>query len=120
MDYYIVSVCHTQRQHQYVTLWRPDNKGYAWPLAWAGKYDHEAVLADLGYYNSGCANIAVRADVIEALAIPPKPGTIDNDAGPVVMNNAANWRAMLKALIQKPRHEPRPEYRGARHYKEAA
>lgn len=38
VEYFIVSLKHTNKKDKYVTLWRPDNAGYAWPLELAGKY----------------------------------------------------------------------------------
>lgn len=111
---YIVSVCHTQRRHKYITFWRPDDRGYCWPLSWAGKYSAENVAANPSYYMSGCSAIAVTASVADSLAVHPAKGMIDNDAGPVVLNNRANWQKLLKAMPFKPAHEPKPVYRGAR------
>jgi hypothetical protein len=38
MEYYIVSLKHTNKKDKYLTLWRPDNKGYCWMIASAGLY----------------------------------------------------------------------------------
>ena len=113
MDCYIVNLSHLRRDQPYITVWRPDNKGYAWPLSWAGKYPAEAVLDKPDYYNCGAANIAVPCGVLDALAVKPAPKAIDGDAGPVVLNTAENWKAMLATLIAPPKFQPRPEYRGA-------
>lgn len=37
-EYLIVSLKHTNRKDKYITLWRPDNKGYCWPVELAGLY----------------------------------------------------------------------------------
>lgn len=111
---YIVSVKHTQRDHTYITVWRPDNAGYAWPLTWAGRYSAEEVRARRGYYHRGDDTLAVPCAVLDALAVPPVPGTIDNNAGPVVMNTRENWRTVLAGALPDPIHKPRPEYKGAR------
>ena len=34
--YYVVSVKHTVRDNLYITIWRPDDKGYCWALCNAG------------------------------------------------------------------------------------
>jgi hypothetical protein len=107
-DFYIVSVCHTPRRDPYITFWRPDNRGYAYPLSWAGKYPREIVAGHLGYYNDGHNNIAVRCDAIDPLAVAPEKGVIDNDAGPVVPNSLANWKTLLAAVIEKPAARPKP------------
>lgn len=112
--FYIVSVKHTQRRHRYITFWRSDDRGYAYPLSWSGKYTRGQVEASLGYYNSGCSTIAVRCEAVDSLAVDPVPGEIDNDAGPVVHNNGENWKALLANVISEPKYKPAPEYRGAR------
>lgn len=90
---------------------RPDCKGYAWPLSWAGKYPESEVRASLFYFNSG-ENVAVPCHVLDYMAIDPKPGYIDHDAGPVVPSNAANWRRLLANTIERPKLTPKPMYRG--------
>jgi hypothetical protein len=103
--YFIASVAHTQKADRYITFWRAENKGYAWPLSWSGKYSEEAVLQNMEYYNDGWHTIAVPADVVEKLAVGPGKGTVDNDAGPVVLNTPDNWDMLLQAVIRQPLHE---------------
>jgi hypothetical protein len=117
--YFIVSVNHTLRENAYITFWRADNSGYAWPLSWAGEYPEARVLANLGYYNGG-GNIAVPVEVVRPLAIAPAPGRIDGDAGPVVLNNRANWDVLKANVIRPTRYPIHAEYKGARRQKEAA
>lgn len=112
--YCIASIRHTRREHRYITFWRPDDKGYAWPLPWAGRYSAERVLAELSYYNNGERSIAVRAEAAEALGEPPQSGDVDGDVGPVVRNTAANWKALLAGVIEQPADKPKPEYPRAR------
>ena len=38
IEYFIVPLKHTMKEHKYITLWRPDNKGYSWPLELSGVY----------------------------------------------------------------------------------
>lgn len=113
-DCFIVSLSHLQRKDRYITFWRPDDKGYAYPLSWAGRYSEARVRASLDYYNTGAANIAVPCEVVEPMAVEPRPGDIENDAGPVVLNNAANWRRLIAGVLVKPPHQPEPVYRGAK------
>lgn len=113
-DYYVVSVHHTKRHDHYITVWRPDDRGYAYPLSWAGKYAEERVMAALGYYNSGCSNVAVPCDVLDRIAVSPAPGMVDNDAGPVVINNASSWRAIKRHVIMPTRYPIVPEFKGSR------
>lgn len=97
-DLYIVSLKDRdlQRRHPYVTVWRPDCAGYAYPLSWAGKYTRQDVAERANYLNNGEETIAVPCALVEALSEPPIPGRIDNDAGPVVRKTPTNLR-LLKA-----------------------
>nr|WP_063571387.1 hypothetical protein [Luteibacter rhizovicinus] len=113
-EYYIVSIKHTHRRDLYITVWRPNDSGYAYPLSWAGLYAEDLMLAKLGYYNSGCSAVAVPCEVFDRIAVPPSPGMIDNDAGPVVFNNAKSWRAIRAGVIMPPAHPIVPEFTGAR------
>lgn len=117
-DFYVVSLKHTRREHAYITVWRPDDKGYAWPLSWAGKYAEGAINASRDYYHRGDDTLAVPCALLDSLAVPPTKGTIDNDAGPVVLNNWANWKCILEFAMPDPLHKPKPEYKGARRVKE--
>lgn len=110
---YVLSLKHLQRDHPFMTVWRPDDNGYAWPLAWAGKYDEAAIKKDLDYYNDGHAAVAVPCHVLDAMAVVPEPGWIDNDIGPVVLSNADNWATILANVIAPPKYLPQPQYRGA-------
>lgn len=112
--YYIASLKHTRRENDYITFWRPDNAGYAWPLSWAGKYTAEQVLAEQDYYNNGTCKIAVPCDLVDALGIPTAPGMVDNDAGPVVLNNRTNWRCLIEFAIEPPKSKPQPQHPRAR------
>lgn len=120
MDYYVISVHHTMRDHLYITIWRPDDCGYCWALSRAGKYPRDRVMQHLGYYNSGCSNVAVPCEVLDAVAVPPLKGHHDNDAGPVVENNRANWKLIQANVIAPTQYPSRPEFKGARRIKEEA
>lgn len=113
MDCYVVSLKHTQRRHAYITVWRPDDCGYAFPLSWAGRYPIERIMAHLGYYNSGCSAVAVPCSVLDAVAVDPAPGMIDGNAGPVVLNTRANWKKILAAVVSPPAYESKPQFKGA-------
>lgn len=117
---YVVSLKHTKRDDAYITVWRPDAKGYAWPLSWAGQYNQAQVLAERDYYHRGDDTLAVPCALMDALAVPPAKGTVDNDAGPVVLNTRTNWKCILEFALPDPMHKPKPQYKGARRQKEAA
>lgn len=116
-QFYIVSLAHTTREDAYISVWRPDNAGYAWPLSWAGKYTAEQVEAALDYYHRGDSTIAVPCEVLDAIAVPPKKGAVDNDAGPIVPNTKSSWYDILFAPVWPLAHEPQPQYKGARRAK---
>jgi hypothetical protein len=79
--YLIVSPKHTMPEHRYVTFWRPESKGYCWPLSWAGRYPRKALAGSCWWPEDA---FAVPEAVALTLAVAPRPGDIDGDAGPVV------------------------------------
>lgn len=118
--FYVISVHHTRRDSRYVLLWRPDDKGYTFRTSTAGRYPEEAVRGHLGYYNTGCANIAVPCDVVDPLTITTTPrDQLDGPDGPALLNTRANWKILLANTIEKPRYAPEPEFPGARRRKES-
>lgn len=117
-DFIVISVKHTKRRHKAITLWRPDDRGYCWMLERAGRYEEPRVLEHLGYYNSGCTNIAVPLALVEQLA-----GEVEYDTkefGVCLPNNAATWRQLLAKVIRPVQYPAEPEYRGAPRRKAAA
>lgn len=112
--YYVVSLKWTRRDDAYISFWRPANAGYAYPLSWAGKYEEARVSEHPEYYHNGFDTIAVPCSIVDALAIQPKQGMIDNDAGPVVPNTEASWFHIINSLVgRQPKHAPQPQYKGA-------
>ena len=116
-QYIVISLKHTHRRHKAVTLWRPDDRGYCWRLESAGIYGEPRVLEHLGYYNSGCSNIAVPLDVVRHLVRDVEYDT--GEFGICLPNDRATWHALLAAVIRPTDYESRPEYKGAR-YRNAA
>ena len=112
-EFFVVNLSHGNREHHYITFWRPDDKGYAFPLSWSGRYERARILESLDYYNGG-ENIAVPCEIVEQLAIAPAPGMIDGDAGPVVPNRKEFWDVLLANKIAGTRYKPKPLYRRAR------
>lgn len=117
-QFIVISLKHTFRRHKAITLWRPDDKGYCWTLDRAGRYDESQVLERLGYYNSGCSNIAVPLELVESLACDVEYDL--KEFGVCLPNNATTWKRLLAAVIRPTKYTPRPEYRGARYAKDAA
>ncbi len=97
--YYIIDMSRDLGR-AYITLWRPDDAGYCWPLTWAGLYSKETVEEDSRYYfereGRKIARFPVRADLVAKIAVAPIPGTIDGDAGPVIMNTTKNRRYLVR------------------------
>ncbi|WP_061238229.1 hypothetical protein [Ectopseudomonas composti] len=117
-EYIVISLKHTKRRHKAITLWRPDDKGYCWTMDRAGIYQEARVLEHLGYYNSGCSNIAVPLAIAKTLAKEVEYDTKEH--GLCLPNNAATWKRLLAAVIRPTQYQAQPEYRGAPRYKEAA
>lgn len=111
-EFFVVNLSHSNREHHYITFWRPDDKGYAYPLSWSGRYERARILESLDYYNGG-ENIAVRCEVVEQLAVAPAPGMIDGDAGPVVPNRKECWDVLLANKIAETKYKPKPMFRRA-------
>jgi hypothetical protein len=99
--YYLVSLKHTERRHRYITFWRPNRSGYAWPLSWAGTYSAREALLQCDDH-PGAVTFAVPVEAAWALSEDPSPRDIDGNAGPVVRNTAANKRALKAAKLTTP------------------
>jgi hypothetical protein len=112
IDFYIVAVCHTIRDHKYITFWRPDDRGYTPVLNRAGKYDRERVVSHLDYYNGG-DHVAIRAESIDALAVPIPDGYFDYQ-GVGVPNTRENWQAIQAAIVWPTGWPIKPEWYGKR------
>lgn len=120
-DYYIVSINHTRRENRYILLWRPDDKGYTFRTSTAGLYPEELVLSHLGYYNAGCAAVAVRADVMDQLTVlTTLRDQLDGDDGPALLNTKGTWDAIKANLIRPTKYQIHAEYKGAPRRKEVA
>jgi hypothetical protein len=111
-NYYVVAVCHTNRYHEYITLWRPDDCGYTPVLPRAGKYSRDHVQAHLSYYHQG-EHVAVKADVLDAIAVDIPNGYFDY-AGPGIRNTKENWKIITGALEWLPAWPVKPDWHGKR------
>lgn len=103
-EFYIVDVRDEFKGNPYITLWRPNNAGYAYPTAWAGRYTREQIDAEPGYYHKKryghkrtLDRYPVPCSVVENLAVAPARGLIDGDAGLVLPNDSAIRSALRKA-----------------------
>lgn len=112
-EYYVISEKHTRRDHRYVTLWGPDDKGYRFRASSAGRYAEENIRAHLGYYNDG-GNLTVPCHVLDPLMVMTTPADqFDGPDGPALPNTRENWKVILANLIAEPRYKPHPLYKGA-------
>ena len=117
MQYYIASLKHTHRDHEHITFWGPDWRGYT-PVVGEriGTYSEE----DAAKLNDGFDHIAVPIESVKALLSPEpywKPGARFYDQrGPVVDNTRAIWSVLIAArLPSDSQHKPKPEpFRGQR------
>lgn len=102
-EFYIADMRRGWRGNPYVTFWRPDNAGYAYPLSWAGRYSKETVVEGGDYYTEregrSLQRFAVPVEVADKIATAPRPGMIDGDAGPVVINDETNRRKLRRAAL---------------------
>ncbi len=117
-DYIVISLKHTKRRHKAITLWRSDDRGYCWKMESAGIYSEERILEHLGYYNSGCSNIAVPLSLMPFLVDDVEYDT--KEFGVCLPNNAATWKKLLAYVIRPTQYPSHPEYPGSRRTKEAA
>lgn len=114
-EFYVVSVKHTHRTDKYITLWRPDDKGYCFRTEAAGKYTESQIAAHLGYYHTGY-DIAVPREVLDAIVMQSEPGYLDVP-GFVVPNKSGTWFDILYTPKWPLPREPEPQYKGARRRK---
>lgn len=108
--YVIVDVRSSFSGNPYITFWRPNDAGYAYPLSWAGDYTAEQLAENADYYmEHGSGGSMIRFPVLRSIAekfgIKPAPGMVDGDAGPVVRNIKKN-RATLELLRWRPSTPP--------------
>lgn len=109
--FFVVDLRSKWSRNPYITLWRPNSAGYAYPLPWAGRYTTDEIEAAGDYhtqrrYVAGKGHVgvwerfAVACEEIERLATPPDPvgrHSIDGNVGPVV-RNSADMRAHLRRV----------------------
>ena len=70
---YIISTKWTHRNDAFITLWRPDNNGYCWYQAWAGKYDIASwSKVDREHYDNCHSTIAIDCEIIDNLFVTVK------------------------------------------------
>ena len=105
-QFLVVNLSHARSDQYYVTFWRPDAKGYAFPLSWAGLYPRSVIEAHLDYFHSG-ENLAVKAKSVLPMLLDPLKGYVDGDAGPVVPNTREVWSVLCASMICAPQSRPK-------------
>lgn len=93
IEYLIVSFKHTGKKDKYITLWRPSNAGYCWPLEIAGTYNGY----EDQYHNSGeTENIPVPKSEI------PVELLVDDNQGRACIKNCRASIKFIKSFIKTP------------------
>lgn len=93
-EYFILSAKHTGKRDPYITFWRPNDAGYAWPLEWSGRYPAEQIRAASDYYNDGVDTYAVPVSLVMGFA---KEAVIDGQRVRAVKNNKQTFRQLIAA-----------------------
>jgi hypothetical protein len=111
--YYIASLKHTGKEHEHITWWKSDHRGYTPVSERAGEYT-AMEAADL---NDGFDCIAVPVEAVKALQSPTPFYYRSNGeahqfydyAGAVVNNTRANWNRLIAAAMPGQKYKPKPE-----------
>jgi hypothetical protein len=118
--YYIASLKHTNKEHEHITFWGPDYRGYVLAITdeRVGRYSADFIAQDGGRLNDGECCIAVPEEVVKSL-LSPTPYYANGKgvaqqfydiAGPVVDNTRANWNRLIAAsMADHRRFKPKPE-----------
>jgi hypothetical protein len=115
MDYLIAHIGHTNKEHEHVTWWKPESRGYTICIDKAGRYSEDEARSICQY--GSC--IAVRVQAVEPLARSTpyyrmRGGKLATlyDGGPhrPVENEAKAWRHLLSSrlLCSKTTERPGP------------
>lgn len=114
-EYLIAHIGHTHREHEHITWWKPDSRGYTICIDKAGRYGEDEASSICQY--GGC--IAVRVQSVDSLARSTpyyrrRDGKLAKlyDGGPhrPVENDAQAWRHLLsnRLLCSKTTERPTP------------
>lgn len=115
MEYLIAHIGHTHKEHEHVTWWKPDSRGYTICIDKAGRYSEDEARSICQH--GSC--IAVRVQAVEPLArstpyYRQSGGRLAKlyDGGPhrPVENEAQVWRHLLSSrlLCAKTTERPTP------------
>ena len=117
--FYIASLKHTNNEHEHITWWAKECRGYT-PVV--GERIGEYTLAEAAAHNDGVDSIAVPVEAVRTLLSPEPyfrphaPARWYDQRGPVVDNTRANWDRLIALSIAEGRQrKPRPApFRGKR------
>lgn len=117
-EFYIVDLRPEWTRRPCVSLWRPNDAGYAYPLAWSGRYTREQVDKGGSYYTQKgkryFQRFAVRCDLVEGLAAPLTSKIVDCwQEGPHLLNSG-KMRSALRRARYVPSLPPLPTAEEAR------
>lgn len=105
-DYIVLSLDHTLKAHNWITLWAPKFRGYCWPLDNAGRYTAEEILEKTHILNNGRATLAIPVEDALRLAVsshvygPHDP----NDAISLLLANNKETRENLERVALQAIH----------------
>lgn len=94
-EFLIVSLKHTAKSDDYITLWRPNDAGYTLYLPAAGRYSHTEIEERRSYYNNGRTTVAIPFADIEPHFVNAADGY--DCTGPVLPNNEECWAGVWAA-----------------------
>lgn len=84
--YYLISLCHTQKNEEYITLWRPNNSGYCFSKEMAGIYPKTLK----GYHDSE-TTMPITIEVAEKLFVTAEH---EGKKANMIPNNQKTWNAL--------------------------
>ena len=103
-EYYIVDVRDAFKANPYITMWRPNDAGYAYPTQWSGRYSKEQIDSSPHRYHkkkygkkTAMERYPVPCSVVEKYAVEPQKGLIDGDTGLVLPNTPEIRKTLRKA-----------------------
>ncbi|CEG08746.1 hypothetical protein BN961_02164 [Afipia felis] len=103
-EFYICDLRREFSGNPYITVWRPKNAGYAYPLPWAGKYSRAQVIDGGDYYTNrvgrSLVRFAIPCAVADKLGVQPAPKMVDGNVGPVLPNTAEVRSALRRAALK--------------------
>lgn len=117
--FYIASLKHTGKEHEHITWWGVDHRGYTPVL---GEYAGQYTQVEAARLNDGLDCIAVPVEAVKTLMSsepyyrPHDPARFYDQRGPVVDNSRANWNRLIALSLKVGRaYVPKPTvFRGTR------